>query len=143
VPDNKQLIGLMIAVIIGATLLSPFVAAVTQNTGTVSITDEHVSAKPGTYQDLTGYNLNSGETVTWYNSTSASNETLTASDYSINSSTGKIQLNNPPVQSGDDVWITYDYAATSGTTTTVVKLAPLFLGLLMLVYMAAQMTDSL
>ena len=140
--DGRTIAGFLIAATVAITLFNPISAAVSGNTGDVDVTNESLTATPGEYQDLDGYNIKSGsETVYWYNSTSGSYEEVSSpGDYEMNYSDGSIEYNTSgKVSSGDDTKVTYTYEATNGTTTTVATLVPLFVALLVLGIMASKM----
>jgi hypothetical protein len=140
--DGRTIAGFLIAATVAITLFNPISAAVDGNSGDVDVTNESLTATPGDYQDLDGYDVKSGsETVYWYNSSSSSYEAVSSpDDYEMNYSSGSIVFNSSgKVSSGDDVKVSYTYAATDGTTSTVVALVPLFVALLVLGIMAAKM----
>lgn len=136
---GEKIAALLIAATIAVTLLNPVVGAVQDNTGTQDVDNESITASTE-YQDLEGYNVDSGETVEWYNSSSGSYEEISeGSDYEIDRDSGQVKINSSGVASeGDDLRVTYSYTASSSTVTTVVGLAPLFMGLLVLGILAAR-----
>lgn len=136
---GEKIAALLIAATIAVTLLNPVVGAVQDNTGTQDVDNESITASTE-YQDLEGYNVDSGETVEWYNSSSGSYEVISeGSDYEIDRDSGQVKINSSGVASeGDDLRVTYSYTASSSTVTTVVGLAPLFMGLLVLGILAAR-----
>lgn len=136
---GEKVAALLIAATIAVTLLNPVVGAVNSNTGSQDVTNESVTADTE-YQDLEGYNLDSGETVYWYNSTSSSYEEISeGSDYEIDRDSGQVKIDSSgKAAEGDDLKVTYSYQASSSTVTTVVGLAPLFMGLLVLGIIASR-----
>jgi len=136
---GEKIAALLIAATIAVTLLSPINAAVVSNTGTQSVQNESVTASTD-YQELEGYDIDNGETVYWLNESSGNYETLTeGDDYDINRSSGSIAINDSGQASeGDDLQTTYDYQASNAVTETVVTLAPLFVGLLILGIIASR-----
>jgi len=146
--NSKAIVALIIGATIAATLFMPINAAVNDNVGTQTIENETdgLTADYNTTQDLEGYNIVDGsETVERYNSTSGSWETLTAgTDYQINNEPGSIEiLDTSATDAGDDIRVSYDYQATSGATTTVALLVPLFVALLVLVMLAAKVMEMM
>lgn len=143
--NAKEIAALAIALAIAATLIGPFATAVAGHSGTVSVTNETVSAQVGQYVDLNGYQIQPGETVYWYNSSAGSYQTLASgTDYKIATKNGSIEaLSGGTVNNGDTLKVTYDYAATSGATSTIVKLTPLFVALILMGVMAAKMQDMM
>lgn len=131
---------LMIAVAIAATLVAPFTTAIAGNTGTVSEVG-NVSADLGNYQDVDGYNIDSAT----FTATDSGGTTLTEStDYELNATAGEVKfLSSGSVSDGETIELSYDYQATDGTTSTITDLLPLFVGLLILVSIAAGVTNRL
>jgi len=131
---------LMIAVAIAATLVAPFTGAIAGNTGVVS-TNETVSASVGDYQDLEGYEIDGATFSAEDSSGTALSE---GTDYELNETAGTIKfLSGGSVSAGDSVKASYDYQATDGTTDTITGLLPLFVGLLVLVTLAAGVINRL
>lgn len=144
--SGKQLAAVLIAVTFAAVLFTPFYDAVQDNSGDVTVTNESLTADPGTYQELKGYRINDGsETVYWYNSSSGSYETVSSpGDYEMDNDQGRIKLNSSgKASAGDDVKATYTYAATDSTTTTVLDLAPLLFALLMIGVIGAEVQKQM
>lgn len=139
--SGQQIATVLIAVTIAATLLNPIASTVTQNTGTQTVSNETVTAHYGKYTDLDGYKIVSGsETV--YNASGATMSSGT--DYKIATKNGSIEaLNGGSIADGNTIKVSYDYQATDGTTTTVIGLVPLFVGLLMLVVLAAKLMEMM
>jgi hypothetical protein len=124
---------LMIAVAIAATLVTPFVGAISGSTGVVATTD-NVTADPGTYQEIDGYEIDSATFTAEQSGTTLSEGT----DYNLNETAGTIEfIDSTNVDPGDTVDLSYEYQATDGTTTTITDLLPLFVALLVLVTLAA------
>jgi hypothetical protein len=123
---------------IGVIMLSPIVAAVNSNTGTVSVTDEMVVAQDGERVDLAGYDIDpSTVTVEAYNDTSGSWETTT--EYTLYEQPGEIQFdvqNSTLIQDGEDVRVDYDYQATGELTALVAGFIPVGVGLFIFVGIA-------
>ncbi len=144
--SGKSIAGLLVAVTIAATLFMPINSAITGNTGDITVENETVTADIGNATDLDGYSIEDGsETVEWYNESSSSWETVSSgTDYEMNYDEGSITaLSGGTINDGDDLRVDYTYAATDGTTSTVMGLIPMFLGLLMLVSLAKPVMDSL
>jgi len=144
--SGKSIAGLLVAVTIAATLFMPINSAITSNSGDITVTDEEVTADIGNETQLDGYSIEDGsETVEWYNETSSSWETVSSgTDYSMDYEQGTITaLSGGTINDGDDLRVDYTYAATDGTTSTVMGLIPMFLGLLMLVSLAKPVMESL
>jgi len=138
---NGSPVKLMIAVAIAATLVTPFTGAIAGHTGTVSV-NEKVTADVGTYQDIDGYDVDAG---TFSAELSSDGTALTeGTDYNLNETAGTIEfIDSTNVNDGDSVDLSYDYQATDGTTSTITGLLPLFVGLLILVTLAAGVTSRL
>jgi len=130
-----------IAVAIAAILLSPTIAAVQDNTGTQTITDESATADYGNWTQLEGYQIVDGsETIEAQDGTAYS----AGSDYEMAYENGSIQaLSSGTITDGETLNATYDYKATSGMTTTVIGYGPLFLGLLLLVTLASKVQEMM
>lgn len=130
-----------IAVTVAAVFIGPISTVVTGTTGQQSVTNESLTADVGTFQDLEGYDVDDSETVYWYNKTSGQNETLTeGTDYEFDYTEGRIKfLSGGSVSSGEDVYVSYDYQATSATVATIGGLVPLFVVLLILVKLTNKM----
>lgn len=137
---GERIAALLIGATIAITLFNPIATAVVDNSGTVSVQNESVTANDDDYEPLDGYDVDDGETVYWLNSTSGSYEVLSQSDYDVNQSDGSISVDSSGTASaGDQLKVTYDYQATDSTTETVLTLAPLFVGLLVLGVFAKRM----
>lgn len=135
---------LVIAATIAAVLFMPFSNAVADNSGDIDIQNESVTADTGEYVDLDGYNIESGETVYWFNETSDSYEEVSSgTDYEMSYGDGSIQaVDGGAVSDGDELLVSYTYASTDEMTTTVMTLVPMFLALLILVFLARPIIDS-
>lgn len=144
--DAKKMAGVMVAVTIAAVLFSPIATVIGDNTGDQTVTNETVNANHGEYVDLTGYAIEDGsETVYEYNETSGSWETATSgTDYEMDYPPGEIQtLSGGSISDGDEIRVSYSYEATSGTTTTVLTMTPMFVALLILGTLAARVNDMM
>lgn len=142
----RNVVVLVIALTIAGALFLPLANAVTDNSGTVPVTNETVSAELDAYVDLSGYQIVSGsETVYGHNDTSGNYETVGSADYVIDHEGGRIQINSSStiVQDGETIKVSYDYTAADDQTTQVLNLAPLLFALLMLGVMASYMMDSM
>lgn len=132
------MLGLFAAIgVIGLSVVAPVVA---QNTGTVSITNETVTATSGEYSSLQGYDIDPATAVVYgHNDTSGSYETTT--EYTLNEGAGEIQFdiqNSTLIEDGEDVKVTYDYQATDSLTGLVAGYLPLGIGLLVMVTIATR-----
>lgn len=120
---------------IGVILLTPVVTAVNSNTGTVSVTDENVTAQTGERVSLSGYDIDpSTTTVEAYNDTSGSWETTT--EYTLYEQPGEIEFdvqNSTLIEDGEQVRVTYDYQATGELTALVAGFIPVGVGLFIFV----------
>jgi hypothetical protein len=143
----KTVMGVAIALAIAATFVGPIVSAVNSNSGAVDVTNETVTADIGNAVDLDGYNIdNSTVTVYEYNDSAGAYETATAgADYEMGLGNGSIVAlgTSDNIQDGEDVKVTYTYQATSGASTTVLGLIPLFLALLILGVLAERVQDMM
>lgn len=120
--QSKAVIGLFIGLMIAGILLAPMSSAISNNTGEQNVVNESVTADTSEYVDLEGWDLVSGsETVYWLNESSGDYEVVTApGDYTLREQEGQIRANSSgPISTGDSLKVTYDYMATSGTTTTI------------------------
>lgn len=143
--NAKAYATVLIALTIAATLFAPISTMINDSTGVQSVTNESLTADPGTWQELDGYQVEQGsETVWWYNSTSSSWEQLSGSDYDVRYDPGELKVNtSSSVQEGDDLKVSYDYQATSETSTTVLTMVPLFVALLMLGVLASKIMQGM
>ncbi|WP_435125396.1 hypothetical protein [Halobaculum sp. D14] len=134
--STSKLLTVMLGVVIAVVLLGPFVTTINGNVGTQTVTNETVTADVGSYVDVTGYNVVSGSaTVYGYNDTSGSFEVAAAgTDYELDEGAGSVKALNGStlINDGETMKVSYDYQATSGTTTTVLNLLPLLVGVLIL-----------
>lgn len=145
-PSGKTIAGLLVAVTIAATLFIPINDAISNSSGEVVVDDETVTADVGNAVALDGYSIIDGsETVERYNSTSDSYETVSSgTDYEIDNNQGTITaLEGGAINDGDELRVSYEYEATDGTTSTVMGLIPMMLGLLILVTLAKPIMDSM
>lgn len=138
-PSSKQIVALLVAVTIAATLFVPVFDIVGQNTGTVSVANESVVANVGEPVDLDGYDVDETSVVV-----TSDGSTVATSDYSVDAGPGTITFaDGGNVTDGETVEVSYAYAATSGTTSTLTGLIPLFMALLILGILASKITDGL
>ena len=135
----------MIALTIAMTMFNPIAGAVTSSSGVQSVTNETVVAEHGNWSELEGYDVEDGSVTVYEPNGSDSYETATeGTDYEVDYSAGAIEaLSSGSIGDGDELKVTYDYAATDSTTTTILGLIPMFLGLLVLGVMAAKIQDGL
>jgi len=128
----------LLAVAIAATLLSPVISIVGDNSGNVEVTNESLSTTFDEYQEVRGYDLDDGETV-YYDSGTGYTEATAGTDYEVNQSAGTIELlSGGAISEGDDVQVSYNYQATDGATTSIIVLVPLLFALLIVATMAAK-----
>jgi len=139
-PGNSKIAAVVIAVSIAVTLIGPFASTITGSTGVVSVSGD-VDADTGNYQEIEGYDIDTSNIT----ATDSGGTTLTqGTDYELNATDGTIKfLSGGSVSSGDQVDLDYSYQATDGTTTTITGLLPVFLGLLILVPIANEVTNRL
>lgn len=146
-PSTRSIVAVMIVAMIAATLFIPIQDAVSGNTGTVSVTNETVTADVGNPVELDGYKLvNSSITVYEYNDSKGAYQEATAGiDYVTGDENGSITVEgtSDEIQDGEDVKVTYDYEATDSTTSTVAGLIPTFTALLILVVLADRLQGYL
>lgn len=139
---SRAIIVVVIAVTIGALLFQPLAGAVADNTGEDTATNETFSADvDADWIDLSWYNIiENSETVEVYNDTDGSWTVVTDTEYEMDYDGGAISLDNTSAAyaDGDDMRASYDFERTSGMTTQVATLAPLFLALLLLVVLASR-----
>ncbi|WP_225336640.1 hypothetical protein [Halomicrobium urmianum] len=130
-----------IVAVIAVVLVSPFISVVDSNVGEQSVANESVTADVGNYVELDGYQLVDGSvTVEAEDGTSYSE----GSDYEVDYESGELQaLSGGNISDGETVYTSYDYESTSGTTTTIAGLLPLFLALLILVVLARAVMDRM
>lgn len=141
------IVGFAVAAAIGVIFMSPVVSAVNQNTGVQSVTNETVTADYNASADLAGYDVDAGSvTVYGLNETSGHYETATEpDDYELRAGPGEVDFNESStlINEGEDVRVTYDYTATSGTTTLIIGFIPVMLGTLILTVIARGVQDRL
>jgi hypothetical protein len=136
---GKFLMGLMVAVLVGATLFSPLASSVNDNTGTVTVTNETATATVGAYEQLDGYQIDDSTDVVYYdNNEDGTFESATqGTDYELATDNGSIKvLSGGAIDDGAPIKTTYEYRATDDSTTTVAGLVPLLAALLLLVFLA-------
>lgn len=137
----RRYAALLIALTIAATLFTPITDSVVSATNEQSVTNETVTAQTGTFVDLERYQLVDGsETV--YNSSGA--EMTRGTDYEIDYGDGRIKaLSGGDISDGSQIQVSYQWRQTTGTTSTVLNLIPLFVALLILAIMAAQVMEAM
>lgn len=136
---GKFLMGLMVAVLIGATLFAPLANTVSDNTGTVAVTNETATATVGEYESLDGYDIDDSTDVVYYdNNEDGSFDTATqGSDYELATENGSVKvLSSGSIDDGAPIKVSYEYRATDDSTTTIAGLAPLLAAILLLVTLA-------
>lgn len=125
---------------IGVIMLSPIVTTVDSNTGTVTVTDENVTAQTGERADLGGYDIDPATvTVEAYNDSSSSWETTT--EYTLYEQPGEIEFdvtNSTLIDDGETVRVDYDYQATGELTALVAGFIPVGVGLFIFVAIATR-----
>lgn len=141
----KMVVTVSIALALAAVLFVPLADIVNGSVGGQTVTNETLTAQTGEYQGLGGYDLEDSETVYWLNSSSGNYETLAEStDYEVRYDSGEVKpLAGGAVSDGDELQVTYTYAATGPIVTTLVVLVPTLLALLMLVVAAAPVMEGL
>lgn len=136
--NTSKIVLVLIGVTIAGTLFVPFQTSVNTSTGTQTVTNESVTVDIGNYSDLDGYHVDASS-VTVYNSSGA---TVPSSDYDVKERPGQIRFNSSTYYSdGDTNQVTYDYEATSGSTTIIAGLIPLFVALLILGILASKVQE--
>lgn len=136
---STKVVTISILLLIGLVLFVPFNQAVNDNTGVQTVTNESVTVTVGERTDLTGYKVDES-TLTVY--TDQSGTVLPATNYTVHTEPGELELDNEDtVTNGSTVYATYDYQATSGTTTTILTYGPLLLAVLLLVIAARSVDD--
>lgn len=114
-------------------MFNPIASTVYGSTGTQAIQNESLSADLDTYQDLEGFNIVDGSTTVEYDNGTAWNTATEGTDYELALENGTIKpLSSGAIDQGDPLRVSYDYQVTSGTTTTIVQLVPLFVALMVL-----------
>lgn len=138
---GKTVAGALIAMTVVAVLIGPLATTVASSTGTVGV-NETVSAEPGSYQDITGYDLNANFTAT---NTNGGTTLTEGTDYELATENGSIKFldGSANVAQGDDVELLYEYQGTDGTTTTIATLIPLFAALLILGTVAVKIREMM
>jgi len=138
----QLVVGLALAAAVAIIGLAVAAPVVTSSTGTVSVTNETVTASSETI-DLNGYNIDPATVVVYgYNDSSGSYETT--NDYTLSERPGEIQVdpaNSTLIDDGETVKITYDYQATDGITSLVTGYLPLGLGLVALVVLSSRLEE--
>ena len=127
--NTSKIVALMIGVLIASVLFLPLFDTVNANSGVQTVNNSTVTVQNDTYTDLSGYEVDRSTVVVYgYNETSGNYVQATSDDYDLNPTPGEIKANNSStlIQDGEEIKVTYDYAATSPLTTTVVTLVPLF-----------------
>lgn len=136
------LLVVVLALAVGAIFIGPFSSIVTSTTESKHVTNESLTADPGTWQDLDENSLVGGsETVFAENTTSGDFETAEKdTDYEFNYSHGRIKpLNSSTViQDGDELKVTYDWKRARGQTAQVIGLLPLFVAVFMVLIIGGQ-----
>lgn len=124
---TKVVIGALIAVV----LLNPLNSVVADSTGTTSVANETVTAD-NSFQELQGYDIVNGSVTV----NDSDGNTVDPGNYTVRHAPGEIRINNSSstvVSDGEQVDVSYDYQATSGSVTTIALLVPLLAVLLVLV----------
>lgn len=131
-PGTNRRLALVFALALAAPLVGPLVGAVAAGTGTQVVTNETLTASPGTYQELDGYELNRSSTTVVHNGT-----TLSApEEYNLDADRGRLRLNASAVDSGDTVRVSYEYQASGPIVGRLLGLLPIMVGALFVVLAA-------
>lgn len=144
--STRKIVAVILAATIAGVLFIPFNAAVSGNSGTITVDNETVSASVDESVELDGYNIvQDSETIERYNETSDSwDEMVRGTDYEMNNEPGSIDvLDGGSIEDGDELRASYEYEATDTMTTTVVGLLPLFLALLILGSLAGPIMEEM
>ena len=130
-----------VVAVIAVSLIGPFINVVGSSSGVQAVENETVTADYDSYVELEGYSIVDGSVRV----DDGAGETYSAgADYELNQSAGSIHaLSSGNITDGQTIEVSYDYEATSGTTTTIVGLLPMFMALLVLVVMAGAATDMM
>lgn len=132
---------LLIALTIAATLFTPIADTVSSNTGLQAAGNESVTAETGTYVALEHPNIDKNSETVW-NATGA--EMTKGTDYEMDYEDGEIKaLSGGSIADGSEITVNYDYYATTGSTTTILRLVPLFVALLILGVMASKVMEAM
>lgn len=137
----KTIMAVIIAVTIAATLFAPVANAVTDNSGSVSITNETVTAQYGQYVDLEGYDIDDGSETVWMQEGDGSyTQGTETTDYEMANANGSVQAlsGSSTIDDGETIKVSYTYQATSSQAETVLVIIPLMMGVLMLGVMAGK-----
>jgi hypothetical protein len=141
---GKQIAALLIGVTIVATLFTPITTSIAENTGTSTVEDERLVATLDEANELRGYQIQDGTVTVEYDDGAGYTTATQGSDYTIDREAGTITpLSTGNISGGDELRVDYTYQATSGSTTTIVGLVPLFMGLIILVTMYAKMREMM
>jgi len=130
-----------VVAVIAVSLIGPFINVVGSSSGLQAVGNEPVTADHDTYVELEGYSLVDGSVTVDDGAGTTYSE---GADYELNRSAGSINaLSSGNITDSQTIEVSYDYEATSGTTTTIVGLLPLFMALLVLVVLAGAATDMM
>ncbi|WP_148414921.1 hypothetical protein [Haloferax sp. KTX1] len=142
--NAKGIAAVLIAATIAATLFMPISNVVTGNTGTQSVVNETATADVGTAVDLDGYEVVADSETVYYDNGSGWTTATAGTDYSFDDNSASVTaLSGGSIDDGAALRVSYDYQATSGSTTTITGLIPLFVALLILGVLAAKAMDGL
>jgi len=132
---TKGMVALVIGLTVAGSLIVPLDDVIAGGTGTVNQVD-NVTAQNNTYVELTGYDIQTVNSVT-----DSQGNAVDSGNYTVDNAEGRIRFDTSGVVSdGETVTVDYDYQATDGSTTVVAGLAPLLAVLLLLVKLANKVT---
>jgi type II secretory pathway pseudopilin PulG len=142
--SGRQIAALLIAVTVAGAMLPAVFSSLSDNSGTVQVENETLTASLNESNDLRGYNVDSGTVVVEYDTGSGYQTATQGTDYTVDRDGGAITpLGNGNISAGDPLRVDYTYQATSGSTTTIVQLIPLFVALIIMVAMYAKMQEMM
>lgn len=139
--NARKLMALVIAATIAGTLLGPLAGTVADTTGRQTVTAENVTAN-NEFQELLGYDIVTGSVTV----NDSSGNAVDSGNFTVRNEAGEIRVDNATstvVSDGERVEVSYEYQATSDSTTTVAGLVPLMAVLLILATIAAKMSGML
>ena len=137
---SGKLLAVVLAMVVAVVMIGPMITTTNDNTGTVAVDNETITAQLNEPVDLQGYEIQSGS-VTAYD---ADDNVIPASNYTVDLQPGEFNLTDTSeAADGEEISVTYDYQATDSTTETVVGIGPLLIALLALVVVAKEVEERL
>lgn len=135
----------MVGVFFAVIFLSPMIAVVDGQTGTQTIENVTETAAPGDSINLEGTDITNGSVTVEYDDGTGYTTATEGTDYEINYEQGTLTVleSSANIDSGDELRISYEYTAATGTTAFIIGLIPLMAGVTIIGVIGLKVSEML